>query len=45
VRDIGILSVGMKLFKTAVHGTVKYVENAEIGGNGIVRIVIDAHMV
>ena len=34
---IGILFVGMKLFKTAVAGIVKDVAHAGIGGNGIVK--------
>ena len=45
VRAIGILFVGMKLFKTAVAGIVKDAAHAGIGGNGIVKDATDVAMV
>jgi len=44
-KDIGIPFVGMKLFKIAAAGIVKFAVIAGIGGNGIVRVVINAAMV
>jgi hypothetical protein len=43
-KYIGILFVGMKLFKTVALGTVKNVGPAEIGESGIVRAATDAPM-
>ena len=45
MRAIGILFVGMKLFKIAVVGIVKYVAHAGIGANGIVKDATDVAMV
>jgi hypothetical protein len=43
-KHIGIPFVGMKWFKIAVRGIVKYVGAAGIGGNGTVKTVTGAPM-
>jgi len=45
VTYIGILFVGMKLSKIAVHGIVKNVAHAGIGESGIVRFATGVVMV
>ena len=44
MRNIGTHFVGMKLFNIAILGIVKFVVNAEIGENGIVKIATGVRM-
>jgi hypothetical protein len=44
MKNIGTHFVGMKLFKIAILGIVKFVVNAEIGENGIAKIATGVRM-
>jgi hypothetical protein len=44
MKNIGTHSVGMKLFKIAILGIVKFAVNAEIGENGIAKIATGVRM-
>ena len=44
MKNIGTHFVGMKLFKIAIPGIVKFVVNAKIGENGIAKIATGVRM-